>query len=155
MVTSSEDEYESEPQELTTLLLATNHHLSTWSRGLESNKSWKILRYLICQMWDVTGGEIPTAQITLTQESLSRELGINKKWVNVLCKRLVKAEWVEYDGSDVWRAGPMLKRVVTLLNKGVHAHHSNEHWDKAFQELEGETPCEICHARKENDSEIP
>lgn len=112
------------PYNLDNLIGALTTRLRTWSTGLGSNKSWDILYYLVRCMWLDSGGRLHKARFRFAQASLSIKLGINKKWINVLCQRLVKAGWLEYetikliDGTNsscIWRAGRLLKRLMVTL----------------------------------------
>ena len=108
------------------LLSAGEYHVSKWSTGLESNKAWRILRYIIYRLWEKSGGQLERVRFTCAQASLSAKLGLSKRWTNILCQRLAKADWLRYetttlpDGTNsscIWRIGGQLLRLVITLRK--------------------------------------
>ena len=111
---------------------ATSTFTVRWSAGLESNKAHRVLHYLLCRLYDEGRGHLVNAQITLAQATLARKLGISKRWIGMLSRRLADAGWIEYysskldDGTNsscVWRIGRQLKRLLVILMKS--RHHKN------------------------------
>jgi hypothetical protein len=111
---------------LDTILSATDFFSTKWSQGIESNKAGRVLRFLVCRLYDEGRGQLVKAQITLAQTTLSKKLGISRQWIGELVARLSAAGWIEHhssklpDGtnsSSVWRVGRMLKRLLVMLSK--------------------------------------
>lgn len=111
---------------LDNILSASEHYLAHWSSGLESNKAGRLLRYLVCRLWDRGRGKLINAQIELAQTTIARKLRISRQWVGTLADRLAAAGWIEHhssklsDGmnsSSVWRVGRLLKRLLVMLLK--------------------------------------
>ena len=79
------------------------------AKTLESNKS-----------------DLVNVSLTLVQTTLSHKLGISRQWIGKLVNRLDREGWIEHyaptlpdgtNGSTLFRAGRMLKRVVVMLQK--------------------------------------
>ena len=111
---------------LDNILSASEHYLAHWSTGLESNKAGRLLRYLVCRLWDQGRGKLVKAQLDLAQSTIARKLNISRQWTGELVARLAAAGWIEYhssklpDGTNsrsVWRAGRLLKRLLVMLSK--------------------------------------
>lgn len=105
---------------------ATSTFTIKWSQGIESNKAHRVLHYLLCRLYDTSRGNLVNTSITLAQTTLSKKLGISRQWVGELVGRLEREGWVEHsspklpggmNGSSIWRAGRMLKRLVVMLLK--------------------------------------
>ena len=112
---------------------ATSHFSITWSEGIESNKARRILHYLVCRLYDVSQGNLINASLTLAQTTLSAKLGISRQWIGELVQRLGREGWIEHyaptlpdgtNGSTLFRAGRMLKRVVVMLQKSPRGKNS-------------------------------
>lgn len=124
------------PYDLDNLIGTLTHRLRQWSPSLGSSKAWDILYHLIRCMWCESNGQIRYSRLTYAQASISINLGINKKWVNVLSQRLVKTGWLEYetiklpDGTNsscVWRAGRLLKRLMATVANSKQRKSSIKH----------------------------
>jgi len=111
---------------LDTILSATDFFSTKWSQGIESNKAGRLLRFLICRLYDAGRGQLVNAQLTLAQTTLSQKLGISRQWVGELVSRLERAGWLEHsspklpdgtNGSTIFRAGRILKRLIVMLSK--------------------------------------
>jgi DNA-binding Lrp family transcriptional regulator len=111
---------------LDTILSATDFFSTKWSQGIESNKAGRVLRFLLCRLYDEGRGQLVNARLTLAQTTLSKKLGISRQWIGELVGRLERAGWVEHfspklpDGtnsSTVFRAGRLLKRLLIMLSK--------------------------------------
>ena len=114
---------------LDTILSATDFFSTKWSQGIESNKAGRVLRFLVCRLYDEGRGQLVNARLTLAQTTLSKKLRISRQWIGELVKRLERAGWVEHtsqklpDGtnsSTIFRAGRMLKRLLVMLSKSQH-----------------------------------
>ena len=111
---------------LDTILSATDFFSTKWSQGIESNKAGRVLRFLVCRLYDEGRGQLVNASLTLAQTTLSKKLGISRQWVGELVNRLERTGWLEHsspklldgtNGSSVWRVGRMLKRLLVMLSK--------------------------------------
>ena len=111
---------------LDTILSATDFFSTKWSQGIESNKAGRVLRFLLCRLYDEGRGQLVNARLTLAQTTLAKKLGMSRQWVGELVNRLEQAGWIEHqssklaDGtnsSSVWRVGRMLKRLLVMLGK--------------------------------------
>ena len=129
---------------------ATSHFSIEWSEGIESNKAHRILHYLLCRLYDEGRGNLVNATLTLAQTTLSKKLGMSRQWIGTLVHRLGEAGWVEHyspklpngtNGSTVWRAGRMLKRLLVMLakskqRKNLVSKPAKGHWHFSPRELE-------------------
>jgi DNA-binding Lrp family transcriptional regulator len=111
---------------LDTILSATDFFSTKWSQGIESNKAGRVLRFLVCRLYDEGRGQLVNANLTLAQTTLSKKLGISRQWIGELVARLSAAGWIEHhstklpngtNSSSVWRVGRMLKRLLVMLSK--------------------------------------
>jgi hypothetical protein len=111
---------------LDNILSATDFFSTKWSQGIESNKAGRVLRFLVCRLYDEGRGQLVNARLTLAQTTLSKKLGISRQWIGELVSRLEREGWIEHhssklpDGtnsSSVWRVGRMLKRLLVMLSK--------------------------------------
>jgi hypothetical protein len=111
---------------LDTILSATDFFSTKWSQGIESNKAGRVLRFLVCRLYDEGRGQLVNAQLTLAQTTLSKKLGISRQWIGELVGRLAREGWLEHyspnlpdgtNGSTIFRAGRMLKRLLVMLGK--------------------------------------
>jgi hypothetical protein len=115
---------------------ATSTFTVRWSEGLESNKAHRVLHYLFCRLYDEGRGQLVNAHVTLAQATLARKLGISKRWINTLSRRLADTGWIEYastklpDGTNsscVWRVGRQLKRLLVALGKSRQRKNLQKH----------------------------
>jgi Mn-dependent DtxR family transcriptional regulator len=111
---------------LDTVLSATFHFTTKWSNNLQSNKARDLLRYVVCRLYDEGRGQLMNAHLSLAQTTLAHKLGISRQWVGELVNRLDREGWIEHqapklpdgtNGSTMFRAGRMLKRLVVTLLK--------------------------------------
>lgn len=111
---------------LDTVLSATFHFVRKWSPDLTRNQSRDLLRLLLCRLYDQGRGNVVCAQLTLAQGTLAQKLGLSRQWVGILVSRLADAGWIEFSapwvgegmqGSTVFRAGRLLKRLLIMLLK--------------------------------------
>jgi Mn-dependent DtxR family transcriptional regulator len=111
---------------LDTILSATFHFTTKWSSDLQSNKARDLLRYLVCRIYDEGRGQLMNTQLTLAQTTLAQKLDMSRQWVGELVSRLNREGWIEHEapklpdgtnGSTMFRAGRMLKRLVVMLLK--------------------------------------
>jgi len=114
------------PLTLDQIWSATSTFTVKWSEGIESNKAHRVLHYLLCRLYDTGRGNLINAHLTLAQTTLSKKLSISRQWVGELVSRLDREGWIEHsseklpdgtNGSTVWRAGRMLKRLLVMLLK--------------------------------------
>jgi hypothetical protein len=105
---------------------ATSTFTVKWSRGIESNKAHRVLHYLLCRLYDQGRGHLMNAQFSLAQTTVAKKLGISRQWVGTLVQRLEETGWLVHiseklpdgtNGSTIWRAGRMLKRLLIMLTK--------------------------------------
>jgi hypothetical protein len=93
----------------------------------KSNQSRDLLHFLLCRLYEQSHGDLGRAQLAIAQSRLARELGLSRRWVGLLLKRLQQAGWIEYtakdgrSGSTVFRAGSQVKRLLQPVNP----HHSS------------------------------
>lgn len=111
---------------LDSILSATFHFTTKWSRDLQSNKARDLLRYVVCRLYDRGRGQLMNAELTMAQTTLARKLGISRQWVGQLTQRLEAAGWLVHtseklpdgtNGSTIWRVGRVLKRLIVMLTK--------------------------------------
>jgi DNA-binding Lrp family transcriptional regulator len=111
---------------LDSILSATFHFTTKWSSQLQSNKARDLLRYVVCRLYDEGRGQLMNTQLALAQTTLARKLGISRQWVGTLVQRLEAEGWLEHsspkladgtNGSTLWRAGRLLKRLLVMLAK--------------------------------------
>jgi len=135
---------------LDTILSATEFFSAKWSQGIESNKAGRVLRFLLCRLYDEGRGNLVNARLTLAQTTLSQKLGISRQWIGELVSRLERAGWLEHsssklpDGtnsSSVWRVGRQLKRLLVMLSKskrrcGPQSKPAKCNWHFSPRELE-------------------
>src|SRR4026207_1649501 len=109
---------------LDTILSATDFFSTKWSQGIESNKAGRVLRFLVCRLYDEGRGQLVNAQLTLAQTTLSKKLGISRQWIGELVGRLAREGWLEHyspklpdgtNGSTIFRVGRMFKRLLVML----------------------------------------
>ena len=111
---------------LDTILSASEHYLAHWSTGCESNKAGRLLRYVICRLWDAGRGRLVGTRLDLAQVTIARRIGVSRQWLGILAHRLEAEGWLECqshklpDGtnsSSVWMIGRMIKRLLIMLGK--------------------------------------
>jgi hypothetical protein len=111
---------------LDSILSATFHFTTKWSSHLQSNKARDLLRYVVCRLYDEGRGQLMNAQLSLAQTTLAHKLDMSRQWVGELVSRLDREGWIEHqapklpdgtNGSTIFRAGRMLKRLVVMLLK--------------------------------------
>lgn len=111
---------------LDTMLSAVDHFTQRWSKGIESNKAGRLLRYLLIRLYNESQGRMMNATITLAQTTLAKKLNISRPWIIELGKRLQEQGWLEHEsprieyglsGSTVWTIGRQMKRLLVMLNK--------------------------------------
>jgi hypothetical protein len=66
------------------------------------------------------------AHLALAQTTVAKKLGISRQWIGTLVHRLEETGWLVHtseklpdgtNGSTIWRAGRMLKRLLVMLTK--------------------------------------
>ena len=74
-------------------------------------------------------------QLTLAQTTLAQKLNMSRQWVGELVSRLDREGWIAHEsptlpdgtnGSTIFRAGRMLKRLVVMLLKSKQRKSSIE-----------------------------
>jgi hypothetical protein len=124
---------------LDTILSAAYHAMVTQAVHLESNKAFTVFRYLLYRLYDQGRGNLINAELTFAQTSLALKLGISRQWVGELSSRLQAEGWIEYhspqlfdgtNGSTIWRAGRMLKRLLVMLAKSGQRKRPTKSDDK-------------------------
>src|SRR5215208_896818 len=111
---------------LDSILSATFHFTTKWSSQLQSNKARDLLRYVVCRLYDEGRGQLMNAHLSLAQTTVAKKLGISRQWVGTLVHRLEETGWLVHtseklpdgtNGSTIWRAGRLLKRLLIMLTK--------------------------------------
>jgi hypothetical protein len=105
---------------------ATSTFSIKWSEGIESNQAHRVLHYVLCRLYDVGRGNLINARLTVAQTTLAHKLDMSRQWVGEMVSRLEREGWLQHEspklpdgmnGSTIFSAGRMLKRVVVMLLK--------------------------------------
>jgi hypothetical protein len=121
---------------------ATSTFTIQWSEGIESNKAHRVLHYLLCRLYDVGRGNLINTRLTVAQTTLAHKLAMSRQWVGEMVSRLEREGWIKHEslklpdgtnGSTIFYAGRMLKRVVVMLlksrqRKSLVKPAAKDHW---------------------------
>ena len=88
---------------LDTILSASEHYLGRLVERVESNKAGRLLRYVICRLWDTGRGRLVGARLDLAQTTIARRIGVSRQWLGILAHRLEAAGWLEVPQSQTPR----------------------------------------------------
>src|SRR5712691_10948118 len=87
----------------------------TLSRG----QAQYVLAAVLRRLYRASGGQLATAEVSLTQGVLAQEVELSRRWLGVLLTRLQDAGWIVFEGAGGaatrFRAGPQLLQVERLL----------------------------------------
>jgi DNA-binding Lrp family transcriptional regulator len=111
---------------LDTILSATVFFSGKWTPALKRNQSGETLRLILCKLYGASRGSLFHAQMRCSHAALADSLDLSREWVCKLISRLRESGWITTearrlpDGKQevtIFRAGPMLKRLLVMLLK--------------------------------------
>jgi hypothetical protein len=109
---------------LDSILSAAHHFAAKWAPLLKRSQAHRLLRLLLIKLYNAGRGNLHTALMRVSQETLAQQLGLSRRWVGVLLHRLERAGWItSHSGwadtnmreTSTFRAGRQAKRLLALL----------------------------------------